>query len=156
MGALAISHNWGDESRFLFTGSHDRTVKTWVLDGLPLACPMSPSGEGDFEPLRARSLLTQKAHDKDINSLDISPNDKLLGTGSQDKTPKTFEIESNLGTSVKLIGTLNGHKSGVWNVKFSRADRLVATSSDDKSIKLWNREDFSCLKVGVHLAESVT
>ncbi len=124
---------------------------------------MSPSGEGDFEPLRARSLLTQKAHDKDINSLDISPNDKLLGTGSQDKrtgsqdkTAKTFEIESNLGTSVKLIGTLNGHKSGVWNVKFSRADRLVATSSDDKSIKLWNREDFSCLKVGVHLAESVT
>ena len=155
VGALAMSHNSGDKSRFLFTGSQDRTVKMWDLDGLPLTCPVPPAGEGAFEPLRPRSPLTQKVHDKDINSLDISPNDKLLATGSQDKTAKIFEIEvSNRGASIKLVGTLKGHKRGVWNVKFSRTDRLVATSSGDKSIKLWSLEDFSCLKVGVHLAES--
>ena len=157
VGALAMSHNWGEKSRFLFTGSQDRTIKMWDLDGLPLTFPMPPSGEGAFEPLRPRSPLTQKVHDKDINSLDISPNDKLLATGSQDKTAKIFEIEvSSRGASIKLIGTLKGHKRGVWNVKFSRTDRLVATSSGDKSVKLWNLEDFSCLKVGLHFAELVS
>ena len=157
VGALAMSHNWGEKSRFLFTGSQDRTVKMWDLDGLPPNCPMPPSGEGAFEPPRLRSALTQKVHDKDINSLDISPNDKLLATGSQDKTAKIFEIEvSRRGASIKLIGTLKGHKRGVWNVKFSRTDRVVATCSGDKSIKLWDLEDFSCLKVCVHFAELVS
>jgi U3 small nucleolar RNA-associated protein 13 len=157
VGALAISHNWGEKGRFLFTGSQDRTVKMWDLDGLPLTCPMPQLDESAFELLRPRSPLTQKAHDKDINSLDISPNDKLLATGSQDKTAKIFEIEvSSRGASIKLTGTLKGHKRGVWNVKFSRTDRLVATSSGDKSIRLWNLEDFSCLKVGVHLTQLVS
>ena len=159
IGALAMSHNWAEKKgRFLFTGSQDRTIKMWDLDTLPLTCPVPPSAEGAFEPLRPRSPLTQKSHDKDINSLDISPNDKLLATGSQDKTAKIFEIDvsSRGASSIKLIGTLKGHKRGVWNVKFSRTDRIVATSSGDKSIKLWNLEDFSCLKVGLHLAELVS
>ena len=156
VGALAMSHNWGEKGRFLFTGSQDRTVKMWDLDALPLTCQMPPSAEGAFEPLRPPSLLTQKAHDKDINSLDVSPNDKLLVTGSQDKTAKIFEIDvSGRGASIKLIGMLKGHKRGVWNVKFSRTDRIVATSSGDKSIKLWNLDDFSCLKVGVQFAQLV-
>jgi U3 small nucleolar RNA-associated protein 13 len=32
--------------------------------------------------------LTEIAHEKDINSVSVSPNDKLIATGSQDKTAK--------------------------------------------------------------------
>lgn len=32
--------------------------------------------------------VTEIAHDKDINSVSVSPNDKLIATGSQDKTAK--------------------------------------------------------------------
>lgn len=42
------------------------------------------------EPLTLNATLTQVAHQKDINSICFSPNDKLLATGSQDKTAKVF------------------------------------------------------------------
>jgi WD40 repeat protein len=32
--------------------------------------------------------VTEIAHDKDINSVSVSPNDRFIATGSQDKTAK--------------------------------------------------------------------
>lgn len=135
--------------RFMFTGSQDRTVKMWDLSSTVPSPTTTP-----HETHRPKSLLTQIAHEKDINSLDVSPNDKLLATGSQDKTAKVFEITYTGGTEKKrakgeltLLGTLKGHKRGIWNVRFSRADRLIATASGDKTVKLWNLEDYTCLKV---------
>ena len=43
-------------------------------------------------PIKLKSLTTLKAHDKDINALDVAPNGKLVATGSQDKTAKIFEV----------------------------------------------------------------
>ena len=42
-------------------------------------------GEG---PQKLHARLTQKAHDKDINAVAVAPNDKLLCTGSHDRTAK--------------------------------------------------------------------
>jgi WD40 repeat protein len=40
--------------------------------------------------------LTEIAHEKDINSVSVSPNDKLIATGSQDKTAKvSFYVHHN-------------------------------------------------------------
>jgi U3 small nucleolar RNA-associated protein 13 len=143
IGALALSRKDAPSPRFMFTGSQDRTVKMWDISNVK-----SASSE---EPEKLKSLLTLKVHDKDINSLDVAPNDKLLATGSQDKTANIYEVEFVPGAkakgSLKLLGTCKGHKRGVWCVKFSRTERFVATASGDKSIKLWSLNDFSCLKV---------
>ena len=109
--------------------------------------------------VRCKSLSTQKCHDKDINSLDVSPNDRYLASGSQDRTAKVYEIIFSTeagGTrgDFKLLGTCKGHKRGVWTVKFGKAERVLATGSGDKSIKLWNLDDFSCVKVSVVLIQS--
>ena len=48
-----------------------------------------------------------------------------------------------------LVGVCRGHKRGVWSAAFSPVDLVVATSSGDKTIKIWSLGDFSCLKVGV-------
>ncbi|KAG5729099.1 putative U3 small nucleolar RNA-associated protein 13, partial [Termitomyces sp. T112] len=89
----------------------------------------------------------------DINALDISPNGRFLVSGSQDRTAKVFNIEYIAGSGssaprgeLKLIGTCKGHKRGVWAVRFSRAERILATGSGDKTVKLWSLDDFSCLK----------
>ncbi|KAH7886023.1 U3 small nucleolar RNA-associated protein [Phlebopus sp. FC_14] len=150
VGSLAMSrvHSASDEPhpRFMFTGSRDRTIKMWDLTDVPLAFD-------DAEVLKCRSLTTHKAHDKDVNSLDIAPDDGLLASGSQDRTAKVYEIifsPRSAGRSaqgeIKLLGTCKGHKRGVWSVRFSKTERVLATASGDKTVKLWNLGDWSCVK----------
>ncbi|RUS34835.1 WD40-repeat-containing domain protein [Jimgerdemannia flammicorona] len=133
VGAVAMSQKTTD---FVITGSQDRTIKCWDLSKLDLSGPTS-----DEEPAKPKSMYTIIAHDKDINSICVAPNDKFLATGSQDKTAKVWNVET--GT---LLGTCNGHKRGVWCVQFSPVDQVLATSSGDKTIKIWSLKDFSCLK----------
>ncbi|KAG5652450.1 hypothetical protein H0H81_004994 [Sphagnurus paluster] len=153
VGAIALSRKAGtpgeiDRPQFMFTGSQDRTIKMWDLMDLPLICEDEAA-----EPLRCKSLTTHKAHEKDINALDISPNDKLLVSGSQDRTAKIYAIDYISGFpgrpprgELKLLGTCKGHKRGVWTVRFGKTERILATGSGDKTVKLWSLDDFSCLK----------
>jgi U3 small nucleolar RNA-associated protein 13 len=147
IGAVAIARR---EGKFLASASQDRTVKIWDLAPFD-----TDAEENSGEPTRAKALTTLKVHDKDINSIDIAPNDKMLVTGSQDKTAKLFGIDYSPATrarpeaEAKLVplGVFKGHKRGVWSVKFSPKDQVLATGSGDKTIKLWNINDFTCLKV---------
>ena len=45
-----------------------------------------------------------------------------------------------------MKGILKGHKRGVWDCQFSSHDRVIATCSGDKTIKLWSLGDFSCVR----------
>ena len=45
-----------------------------------------------------------------------------------------------------LLGTLRGHKRGIWCVRFSPVDQCLATSSADATIKIWALSDLSCVK----------
>ena len=82
-----------------------------------------------------------KAHDKDINSIDVSPNESLVASASQDRTVKLWLVETGA-----LTLTCKGHKRGVWCVKFSPVDKVVASASADATIKLWSVTDGACLK----------
>jgi U3 small nucleolar RNA-associated protein 13 len=140
VGAVALSRQ-GDRAKFLFTGSQDRTIKMWDLSGVD-------SGF-DTDLVKCKSLCTLKAHEKDINSLDVAPNDRLLASGSQDRLAKIYEIDyaSNpVRGNLKLVGTCKGHKRGVWCVRFGKHEKVLATASGDKTVRLWSLNDFSCLK----------
>ncbi|KAJ7070778.1 WD40 repeat-like protein [Mycena amicta] len=153
VGAIALSRQAGTpeakeaHAKFMFTGSQDRTIKMWDLCDVPLLF------QTDADPVKCKSLTTLKAHDKDINALDVSPNDRFLVSGSQDRTANVYEIEYVAGAGgrsarggLRLLGTCKGHKRGVWSVKFGRVERVLATGSGDKTVKLWNLDDFTCVK----------
>lgn len=156
IGAVAFAQKVSEDghARFLFTASQDRTIKMWDLTPLPASSVALPSS-----PIRPRSMATLRAHEKDINSLDIAPNDKFLVSGSQDKLVKLYAIDFNPPKNVsggagggaeggfKLLGTCAGHRRGVWTVRFSRNDKVVASGSADRTVKLWSLDDFTCLKV---------
>jgi len=140
--------------KFLVTGSQDKTVKRWNIS--------SQSGK------IPRSAYTRKAHDKDINAIatSYSKDSPLFASASQDRTVKIWDVESG-----EAVGVLRGHKRGVWTVAFSplgtpalttaesggasSAKGMVVTGSGDKTVRIWNLADFSCLRTFEGHANSV-
>lgn len=144
LGAIALPHTAPQESSaaftdplshppaYIVTGSQDRTVKRWDTKEMK-------------QKLRAK--YTRKAHDKDINAIDIDPSGTLFASASQDRTVKIYSAAEG-----EAIGVLRGHRRGVWTVKFAPKDLqagsakgLIATGSGDKTVKLWSLTDYSCL-----------
>ncbi|KUJ07671.1 WD40 repeat-like protein [Mollisia scopiformis] len=154
LGAIALPHQKPSESsagfksplehppEYILTGSQDRTIKRWVV-------PTQPTGKSP------RAAYTRKAHDKDINAIDVSHNGQLFASASQDRTVKIWSLEEG-----EVQGVLRGHRRGVWSVKFAPKDTpsitgdsgpaagkgVVLTGSGDKTIKLWSLSDFSCIR----------
>jgi U3 small nucleolar RNA-associated protein 13 len=124
---------------FLITGSQDKTIKRWDT---------SSALKGGKKTSRA--TYTRKAHDKDINAIDINHNSTLFASASQDRTVKIYSTEDG-----ESQGVLRGHRRGVWTVKFapkntpsigsSGSKGLIATGSGDKTVKIWSLADYSCL-----------
>lgn len=64
------------------------------------------------EPISLQCKQTAIAHQKEINNVSVSPNDKIVATASQDKTVKLWTCDT-----LELLGVLKGHKRGVWSVR---------------------------------------
>merc|ERR1712226_1370977 len=106
----------------MVTASVDRTLKRWNLPGVQaLEEAMSTKTE-----IPLRSLVSARAHEKDINVVSTAPNDSLVATGSQDKTIKIWHT-----ADLTLKATLTGHRRGVWDCQFSPFDRVLASASGD-------------------------
>lgn len=119
------------DGNFFVSASEDQCLKLWKV----------PTKLDNSEIITLSCINTTLAHEKDINCVTISPNDRFVATSSQDKTVKLWE-SSSLG----LLGVFRGHKRGVWSVRFSPVDQIIVTCAADCTIRLWNLSDYSCLK----------
>ncbi|KAB2049401.1 hypothetical protein ES319_A13G173800v1 [Gossypium barbadense] len=129
VGAVAFSKKCRD---FFVSGSSDRTIKVWNFHGL---------SDDIEEPISLKAKAVVAAHDKDINSLAVAPNDSLVCSGSQDRTACIWRLPE-----LVLVVKFTGHKRGIWCVEFSPVDQCVITASGDKTVKIWAIADGSCLK----------
>ncbi|XP_035695414.1 transducin beta-like protein 3 isoform X2 [Branchiostoma floridae] len=120
---------------FVASVSVDTTLKLWAVPSQAELLAVEDT------PIQLQATATERAHEKDINSISMSPNDKLLATGSQDRTIKLWRAPD-----LHVLGTLRGHKRGIWCVDFSPMDQVVASSSADGTMKIWSLTDFTCLK----------
>jgi WD40 repeat protein/cellulose biosynthesis protein BcsQ len=111
---------------------------------------------GGIRLWRGESLeqcFATRAHSSWVRSVSFNPDGTLLASASDDQLIKLWEVgdtEGNLDEkpSKKLIAfkTLIGHKYRVRSVCFSRDGKTLASSSLDKTIKLWCVNTGECLQ----------
>ena len=143
----------------LATGGQDRIVRLWNVDQ-----PQQPAQElighrGDILDIVFASAATQiatasadgtvkiwdsatgaelqtwQAHDEPVYAVDISPDGRLLATGSQDKTAVIWDVS---GSQPEKLQTLFDHTNSISDVSFSPNGACLATASADRTAKLWD------------------
>lgn len=126
-----------NESKIFFSAGEDTTIKKWNFD---YKKKIAEEGEDTIETRPLVAVQTIKAHDNRIDDIAISPNDQLFATASRDKTAKVFTVEG-----MQIVGTLKGHRRGVYAVQFSPVDKVIVTAAD-MNLRMWNLQDFTCIK----------
>lgn len=101
-----------------------------------LAAANAQDKDKDKKEEKDVSTEVDKAHDALIYSLAVSPDGKMLASGSYDKTIKLWELPS-----MKFIKKLEGHTENVYCVTFNKDGTELASSAQDKTIRIWNVKD---------------
>lgn len=127
----------------LATASSDLSIKLFIIRG-----DQHPHLKNESSaPQPPQQQWSIRAHDKDINSLLVNGN--TIISGSQDKLIKIHSIDDG-----SLINTLKGHKRGIWSLAIPHNSlshdhpffhSILASSSSDNTIKLWNLSNVSPL-----------
>ncbi|KAF7257848.1 hypothetical protein EG68_05162 [Paragonimus skrjabini miyazakii] len=126
----------------LVSASEDMVLKAWTVDVFRTDnnSPQSPSNCG---PKLSEWSVMHAAHKASVNDIDVSVNNQLVATASRDKTLKIWKVAKH---GLECVGVLQGHRRGVWSVRFSSREKVVLSASGDGDIKLWNLKDFSCIR----------
>ena len=134
VGCVAICQRqstYSSKLAAMISGGSDKVLKRW---------PINPSGN-ITTPVRLKASHSVRAHDKDINTVAVAPNDSVIASGSLDSKIRLWKMND-----LTPVATLSGHKRSIWGVTFSPVDKCLASSSGDRSVKLWSLADYSCLR----------
>ncbi|GBG62288.1 hypothetical protein CBR_g29896 [Chara braunii] len=150
VSAVVLSRKRRD---FIISGGSDRTLKVWSLEGV-----LEQWKKGQ-EPVRLKSKAVVAAHDKDINSVAIAPNDAIACTGSQEASGRPpastlSDAAGFLGIAVLLLGadglvklwtirsnecvnTFDYHNDKIWALTVNSKQEMIATGGSDALVNLW-------------------
>ncbi|MEH2292237.1 serine/threonine-protein kinase [Nostoc sp.] len=127
------------DGQILASGSWDKTIKLWDVNS-------------------GTEICTITGHQLQVNSVAFSPQGQLLASASYDRTIRLWQIPALEGFQKEfenrpcysLLATLSGHAWAVLTVAFSPDGQILATGSDDNTIKLWkvNTGQLICTLVG--------
>ncbi|ADV24167.1 protein HIR1 [Cryptococcus gattii E566] len=130
-----LSVRWAHHGRFLATGSDDQVIMIWGLD---------PDGGGrlwgsdEVNVENWKALTRLVGHVADVVDLAWSRDDTMLASVGLDSTVWIWD-----GLTFERLRKLDLHQGFVKGVCWDPVGNYLATQSDDKTVKIWNTEDWS-------------
>ncbi|PAV17353.1 nucleotide-binding-oligomerization-domain like receptor [Pyrrhoderma noxium] len=133
-----------DGSRFV-TGSGEDSGKgkleVWYTKG---GRGMTSFGEEQEE---AEETVVEE--DRVMTSIAVSPSGRLIASGSTNGRVHLWDaVNSRL-----VFGPWHGHRSQVRSIEFSSDEQLIASGSDDKTVKVWSIDMYSLSTLEGHTEE---
>jgi WD40 repeat protein/DNA-binding SARP family transcriptional activator len=134
--SVAFSPN----SRLVASASEDGTVRVWHIGLKRAAHVLSGSDDptADASPTpsprswRGR-LMPQYGKDSQMESVDISPDGRLIAAGGHDRIIRFWDAQSG-----RVLAELEGHTNVVEAITFSPDGRQLASGSWDHRVILWD------------------
>jgi len=98
-----------------------------------------------------QSPATLRLHFSPVRAVDISGDERLLVTASDDKLLKLATVPNR-----RFMASLVGHSNWVRSARFSPDARLTASGGDDRTVRLWDNERHSLLRTWHDQAHAVS
>ena len=95
-----------------------------------------------IEQITLKKNITKSfaGHTGPVNCLDMSPNKKMLASGSDDKSIIIWDM-----TTATVLKKLTGHAWKVTSVQFSPDGKYLLSTCNTGEVKLWNLETGKCM-----------
>lgn len=110
----------------LATGSGDASARIWQMGGKE-----AKDGSGICRLLQHGTDSTDFKN-KDVTTLEWSPNGELLATGSYDGVARVW------GRTGNLVHTLRGHLGPIFSLKWNKKGTFLLSGSYDKTTIVWD------------------
>lgn len=122
---------FGKDSRWLFSGSHDRTVRVWDMDRGTLSANKAVFDRVDT-----------------MGAIAVGGSEALLATAPGPGASASLDYSIKLWESHDAWprAVLTGHVASVRSVAFAHGVDFVASASGDGAVKLWDSANASCLR----------
>ena len=103
------------DGQYIASGSEDKTVRLWDLEGNPVSKPF-------------------QGHEDYVTSIAFDPNGHYIVTGSSDETVRLWDLEGN-----PVSNPFQGHQDKITSVAFSLNSQYIVSGGYD-GMRLWDLE----------------
>ncbi|CCO33247.1 Vegetative incompatibility protein HET-E-1 [Rhizoctonia solani AG-1 IB] len=128
------------DSTRLYSCSSDGTVRVWNMQDFDSSKPLS-SGPVALTVINSiryspRELVLgpMRGHEAFVESVDYSPSDQYIVSGSYDNSLRIWD--ANTGTD--MHGPMKAHSNWVRCVRFSPDSSVVVSGSDEGTVQIWD------------------